>query len=456
MFQKSNIVGIIKLKQSNPILNMNLLRSTILYLMIFITVIGAVGCTNTTDVQTFTPSSQPTELPSPPPSPSGTTTVTTPYQTSTPTISFKNQVLLQVFYNHPTEIWTTTYPFNNVQPLFRDETYSYGMAIWSHDGEWIAYSKTALGCPTTSSSIWISRPDGSEARQVTDSIEGKINPNTEDCTGTLLHPAAPLAWSEDGSGLAIRMYGPHILSLETGEVQEIYPKDVLEADGLDSEYAHDFLGWQSFSPQGNRALLITIDIDSSPILLWTSLEDPDATFILHPPSEFNGLYLGRSDGLAWSPDGKTILVADQANDTNYLWMVNVESDEWWIVAESPIITNSDKRQALSWSLDGAWVAWWGWVAYSGTNNFAIDFISTDSWESVHKISFEINRRGHIGDWITTAHGEPRFVVWRNEPLGGIYLIDPNGMIDDEVLVTYEIIANQIPRIDGLLIGPWQP
>jgi hypothetical protein len=330
------------------------------------------------------------------------------------------------------------------------------MAVWSHDGEWIAFSKTALGCPSPSSSVWISRPDGSEAQQVTESIQGKINPNTGDCTGTLLHPVAPLAWSDDDNMLAFRMYGPHILSLETGEVQEFYPEDVLAAAELDSEYVHDFLGWQSFSPRGNHALLMTIDKDSSPILLWTSLNDPTATFILYPPSEFKGQYLGRANGLVWSPYGDTILVADQANDMNFLWMVDVENDKWWIVAKSPIITNHDKRQALSWSLDGKWVAWWGWVAYSGKNAYNIDFLSTNTWEVVQKVSIEIDQRGHIGDWITTTYGEQRFVLWRNEPQGGIYLIDPNGLIDDELLVSYETLANLIPRIDGLRIGPWQP
>ena len=356
---------------------MQLNRSFILFLIISIILIGAVGCTDITDMQTITPLSQPTELPSPLPIPSSITTATSPIQTSIQDIIFDGQLLLQVFYDHPTEIWTTSHPFDLIQPLFKDEEYSLGMAIWSHDGEWIAFSKTALGCPTPSSSIWISRPDGSEARQVTNPIEGKINPNTEDCTGTLLHPAAPLAWSDDDSSMAIRMYGPHILDLETGEVQEFFPKDILEADGLDSEYAHDFLGWRYFSPRGNRALLMTIDIDNSPVLLWTSLEDPDNTFILHPPSEFEGQYLGRADGLAWSPYGKTILVADQANDTNYLWMVNVESDEWQIVAESPIITNRDKRQAISWSLDGEWVAWWGRI-----ESLKMLIVYGKAWESV--------------------------------------------------------------------------
>jgi Tol biopolymer transport system component len=429
-------------------------RSLILILIISITLIGAAACTDAAVVQTITPSSQPSKLPSPLPSPSNPTITTTPIQTSTPVITFSKQVLLQVLSNHPTEIWTTTYPFNTVQTLFRDETYSYGKAVWSHDGEWIAFSKTALGCPSPSSSVWISRPDGTEARQVTESIEGKINPNTEDCTGTLLHPAAPLAWSEDGSSLAI--WGSHILSLETGEVQEFYPKDVLAAAGLDSEYVHDHLLWRSFSPRGNRALLQTIDIDTPPILLWTNLEDPDAAFILHPPSEFMGRYMGLERGLAWSPYGQYLLVADQVDDMNYLWMVDVESDEWWIVAESPIITNRDKRQAISWSLDGEWAAWWGWVAYSGTKVFTIDFLSTDSWEAVQKVSFEIHRRSHIGDWITTSYGEPRFVVWRNEPQGGIYLMDPSGMKDDEMLIPYEILANQIPRVNGLSLGPWQP
>jgi Tol biopolymer transport system component len=145
----------------------------------------------------------------------------------------EQQLLLQLEGEDVGQIWITSYPFQDGKVLFQDNDYFYGRPIWSHDGTQIAFSRTSVGCPTTSSSIWVSSEDGTDARQVSESVQGRINPNTGDCSLTLVHPASPRAWSFDGKLLAVDIYGPRILDVETGQSNQVYPKSVLATAGLD-------------------------------------------------------------------------------------------------------------------------------------------------------------------------------------------------------------------------------
>jgi TolB protein len=91
---------------------------------------------------------------------------------------------------------------------------------WSPDGTWIALARKDLAAssPTAGRQLWLMRPDGSEARQLTTETEADHGPP---------------AWSPDGRTLLFQRYNlsaplpqPSVwlLDVQTGEVREVVAK----------------------------------------------------------------------------------------------------------------------------------------------------------------------------------------------------------------------------------------
>lgn len=440
-----------------------------LYLMIIFYLAGCSGGSPASVIPPLTSLSAvtatPTAVPIITPSVLPTSTIRVAPSAS-PSALLGRHLLFRVENTVSEEVWITTYPFSNVRPLLREDGFLYGQPIWSYDGQWLAFARTAAGCPASESSIWVSRGDGSEARQVSESVQGKINPNTGDCSQTLIYPASPRAWSADSKWLAVDMFGPHILSIETGQSIPIYPKADLELAGLTSDFVVSHLSWNSFAPDGHRALLVTFDEAASedsptiPILIWTTFDKPSTAQVLKPPPEFTFAYPVTGKSNAWSPDGRFLLVADRTDNDNRLWKITVDTDQWEIIASRPFmptVTKADEFSNVSWSPDGQWIAWWSRTSFSKEAEYEILFLDSESWSTVRNVAtLSIKSGGKLGDWVVTAPGESRFTIWDNRSGAGLFLLNPLSEEDDLLLIEYDFLVEQMPQIDFVTPGPWRP
>jgi Tol biopolymer transport system component len=378
--------------------------------------------------------------------------------TGTTEPEFNGQLLLEYGYGDSTGIWIMSPPFDVATPLFTDDDFIYGQAVWSHDGNQIAFSKTAVGCPSPYSSIWISRPDGSEPSQVSEPVQGMINEETGNCDLGIVYPAIPKAWSNDGRIMAIDLLlDPFLLAVETESLTELDLKDQLSAIGLDGESITQYLDWTGFSPIGDRALLTTFTDEFPQVLLWVSLKEPNVPHVLQPPEDFlfdDFGYLGLSH--AWSEDGRTIVIPDKSGEQSRLWKVDIEKNTWQIIHTEPLLPELGSPATVLWSLDGKWIAWssWRYQAGKGVFDTQVTFIETKNWSVTRNLLLENQfESGLVLNWITTDAGESRLAYLVEAPGGGIYLLNPENNID-RLLIPYE---NLVAQSDELIrVGPWQP
>ena len=181
---------------------------------------------------------------------------------------------------------------------------------WSPDGEWISYD-------TASGELWVVGVDGSGARQL-----------TEDWSS--------LSWSPDGDRLAFTSG-----VWEFGEMVR-YDLWVAEADGSSVvKVIDDFVDIHSWSPGGDRIAYLT---DHE---LWVvGADGSDASHLADYVSVFNW---------GWSPGGERIAyVTYSGTDSSGLWVVGADGLGAHQIA--------DDVSRLAWSPDGERIAY---VTYRG-------------------------------------------------------------------------------------------
>lgn len=394
-----------------------------------------------------------------PPAQISATPSTSQLATATTEPEFNRQLLLEYGYGDATGIWTMSPPYDLAIPLFTDDGYIHGQAVWSHDGNQIAFSKTAVGCPSPYSSIWISRSDGSEPRQISEPIQGRVNEDTGNCDLGIVYPAVPKAWSNDGKMLVIDlMLDPFFLSIETETLTKLDLKDQLSAIGLDGDNIAQYLDWTGFSPIGDKALLTTFTDEFPQVLLWISLKEPNTPHVLHPPEEYtfdDFGYLGLSH--AWSADGRMIIIPERSGVQSRLWKVDIEENVWQIVHTEPILPETGNPAGVLWSVDSEWIAWSSWRFQAGKGVFdtQVIFFKTSDWSVTRTLLLEDQFEfGLVLNWVTTSTGESRLAYLVEAPGGGIYLLDPEDTKNDKLLIPYE---NLVAHSDELIrVGPWQP
>jgi len=435
----------------------------------------SVGCSAslTPNAATITPAPSLTATVTQTPTPLPTSTVT---PTPTPIIDPNRQFLVEIA---DKEIWMISDFFKTAKPVWKDDDYLYGQAVWSHDGQWIAFSRTAVGCPASSSSIWISRSDGSEAHQISAATRGFTNPDTGDCEKFLIHWAVPVAWSTDDKWLAVEMPSSlgvrksaysYLLSVETGKLVPIHLKqEAWQKAGVDNDFTRNNLYWKFFSPFSNWAMMAapvksTTDDSLSSIPVLINLAEPQNATILNLPSEVEEIK--RYD---WLPDGKSLLAADQTESDNRLWKVDAETGVWKLVATQPISTTWGEISFLSWSPDGHWAAW---VAKSEHRPFYyLLFSSTETGEITRSLPWESSRSlpawwiwvvSPKNNWILTTSGASRLMIWDGsrglfeiQHGEGLYLLDPSGR-EQDILIEYDDLVAQIPKIQFEGSNPFSP
>lgn len=157
---------------------------------------------------------------------------------------------------------------------------------WSPDGAWITYGAFDPAQPTFSTSIWVVRADGTDARQVTDD-------------GFDVEPV----FSPDGTRIA---FGRIVGDSPEGQLEALY---VVGADGTGLREvvpARPGLEHPDWSPDG-RSLTFDIgpETPGTPHAGAIMSVRPDGTglHVLRAPTETLRFFKAR-----WSPDGKQLLL----------------------------------------------------------------------------------------------------------------------------------------------------
>jgi hypothetical protein len=138
-------------------------------------------------------------------------------------------------------------------------------------------------------------------------------------------------------------------------------------------------------------------------------------------------------------------------------MIDVEQDIWEIIATRSRGSEEDERCFVAWSTDGQWVAWWTRIDYSLDDKiFLIDFMNSNNWETRREASIPVDFRGSVENWIESSDGNQFLMVWNNQPGGGVLLLDPYVSANDRILINWDILSEQIDKINLVKPGPWQP
>jgi dipeptidyl aminopeptidase/acylaminoacyl peptidase len=359
------------------------------------------------------------------------------------------------------EIWSISFPSYNVQQLLYDDMFVYGMPKWSPDGDRFGYARANVGCPY-SGTIWISQLDNKEAFQIGTPQAGYYNEETESCDGGWLFPAFPDTWSDDGSTLSIVLDGNRIFTLETKELLNVSPLELLQDEGLEAELVNKSLIWRNFTNSSNRGLLMgqyELEDETIPVWLWVMFGDPNKSGFLHIPSNVVPQQSGIGFTTTWSPDSEYLLVSTLSEEVSQLWRVHILSDVWELVQTWQIETGQDQLRFVSWSPNGKWVSWYSrsFDSRSKKYNAQALILNTENWQIERIITLVESSGADFPAWILTPSGDPRLVQWSEEPDGGIVLLHTSTSSRDQLLISFEQLEELIPNI-GNTSSPraWQP
>lgn len=359
------------------------------------------------------------------------------------------------------EIWSISFPSYDIQRLLYDDEFIYGMPKWSPNGEHFVYARATVGCPY-SGTIWVYQHNNNETFKIGTSQAGYYDEETESCDGGWLFPAFPDTWSDDGSMLSIVLDGNRIFTLETKELMQVSPLELLQNEGLEAELVNQSLIWRNFTKSSNRGLLMgqyELEDETIPIWLWVMFEDPNKSAVLNIPSNVAPQQSGIGFTATWSPDSEYLLVATLSEDVSQLWRVHIMSDMWEPVQSWPIETGQDQLRFVSWSPNGQWVSWYSrsFDSRSQKYNAQALILNTETWQIERKITLTESSGADFPTWIIMPSGEALLVQWTKDPNGGIILIHPNVSERDYLLLSFEQLEQMIPNIQNASSPrAWQP
>jgi hypothetical protein len=339
--------------------------------------------------------------------------------------------------------------------------YIYGMPKWSPNGKQFGYARATVGCPY-SGTIWVSQFDNNEAFQIGMPQAGYYDEETESCDGGWLFPAFPDTWSDDGSMLSVVLDGNRIFMLETKELMQVSPIELLQEEGLEAELVNQSLIWRNFTNSNNRGLLMgqyELEDETIPVWLWVMFGDSNKSAVLRIPSNVAPQQSGIGFTTTWSPDSEYLLVATISEEESQLWRVHIASEMWELVQTWPIETGQDQLRFVSWSPNGKWVSWYSrsFDSRSQKYNAQALILNTEKWQIERKITLVESSGADFPTWILMPSGEALLVQWNKDPDGGIILVHPNVSERDYLLLSYEQLEQMIPNIENASSPrAWQP
>ena len=391
-----------------------------------------------------------------------------------------------LFHVHSGALLTSRYPFSAPDILLQEEGVRFGPAVWSSDGQALAYTRSSLteDGGLSESSIWAIQSDGTNTRQLSEILPAS------DILGMPFGGVSiiPEGWSSTRQRLAVSVYSgyavtrspyplllPYILSLDSRELTCVYPGEILAELDIDTPEMREGIRWVSFSPNG-RWGLFTAHMGSTDLhpsetanaIFVIDLDNPSEIEFLRAPTDFtfNTFFRTNPNIIAWSPDENSFLLTDCGENSTRLWQVTVETNTWEIVSEQPRSAENtvsshyclaESYPLAAWSSDGQWVAWWDMTASFHQTSYDIRFLDPTNWTIAEVAHIEMGRPSTPYGFVLAATGDPYFTLWDATPEGGLHLINPETG-EDLILVSNDDLRELREIMEGnrMSIGGWQP